>query len=219
MQGQVTRHLYRGDSEDRHSHMTSDTHAVQVLRIVEERGLVRSRDLTERQIPRAILMRLVRAGRLKQVARGLYALPDQPLSRQHPLAEVAARSSRGVFCLLTALRFHRIRIPSSDAIWLAIPNKARAPGSDHPPLRVVRFSGAALTEGVEPHVVDGVTIRVYCVAKSVADCFKFRGRIGLDVALEALRRSRRQGLATEQDLLHYARVCRVTEVMRPYLER
>jgi predicted transcriptional regulator of viral defense system len=199
--------------------MTVDTQSTQVLRIVEEHGLVRSSDLTARRIPRATLMRLVRAGRLKQVARGVYALPDQPLSRQHPLAEVAARSSRGVFCLLTALRFHGIRIPSPDAIWLAIPNKARAPRSAHPPLRVVRFSGAALAEGVEQHVIDGVAIRVYSVAKTVADCFKFRNQVGLEVALEALRRSRRRGLATTEDLRHYARICRVTEVMRPYLDR
>lgn len=199
--------------------MTVDTQSTQVLRIVEEHGLVRSSDLTARRIPRATLMRLVRAGRLRQVARGVYALPDRPLSRQHPLAEVAARSSRGVFCLLTALRFHGIRIPSPDAIWLAIPNKARAPRSGHPPLRVVRFSGAALAEGVEQHVIDGVAIRVYSVAKTVADCFKFRNQVGLEVALEALHRSRRRGLATTEDLRRYARICRVTEVMRPYLDR
>jgi predicted transcriptional regulator of viral defense system len=208
-----------GIPEDQHWHMTSDTQAMQVLRIVEEHGLVRSRDLTARRIPRSTLMRLVRAGRLKQAARGLYVLPDQHLSRQHSLAEVAARSSRGVFCLLTALRFHRITTPSSGAIWLAIPNKARAPRSGHPPLQVVRFSGAALAEGVEQHVIDGVTIRVYSVAKTVADCFKFRNKVGLDVALDALRRSRRQGLATTNDLRHYAEICRVTEVMRPYLDR
>ncbi len=198
--------------------MTVHTHAMQVLRIAEARGLVYSRDLTARGIPRAILMRLVRAGRLKQAARGVYVLPDRPQSRRHQLVTVAARSSRGVFCLLTALRFHKITIRSPDVVWLAIPNKARAPASDHPPLRVVRFSGAALTEGVEQHVVDGVAIRVYSVAKSVADCFKFRNTIGLDVALEAFRKSQRKGLATTQDLRHYARICRVTEVMRPYLD-
>jgi predicted transcriptional regulator of viral defense system len=206
-----------GDFEVPRSFMSVDTHAMQVLRIVEERGLVHSSDLTARQIPRAVLMRLVRAGRLKQVARGVYALPDRHFSRQHPLAEVAARSSRGVFCLLTALRFHGIRIQSSDAIWLAIPNKGRVPGGADPSLHVVRFSGAALTEGVEQHVIDGVTIRVYSVAKTVADCFKFRNKVGLGVALEALRKSRRRGLATTDDLRHYAQVCRVSEVMRPYL--
>jgi predicted transcriptional regulator of viral defense system len=199
--------------------MTVDTQAMQVLRIVDERGLVRSSDLTARQIPRATLMRLVRAGRLKRAARGLYVLPDQPQSRQHLLAEVAARSSKGVFCLLTALRFHKIAIGSSDAIWLAIPNKARAPRSNHPPLEILRYSGAALAEGVEQHVIDGVTVRVYSVAKTVADCFKFRNKVGLEAAVEALRKSRRQGLATADDLRHYAKVCRVTEVMRPYLGR
>jgi predicted transcriptional regulator of viral defense system len=206
-----------GNSEESHFPMTSDTQAMQVMRIVAEHGAVHSRDLTARQIPRATLMRLVRAGRLKQAARGLYVLPDQPLSRQHSLAEVAARSSRGVFCLLTALRFHKITTPPSDAIWLAIPNKARAPTSGHPPLEILRFSGAALTEGVEQHIVDGVTIRVYSVAKTVADCFKFRHKLGLEVALEALRKSRRRGLVTTDELRHYAQVCRVTEVMRPYL--
>jgi predicted transcriptional regulator of viral defense system len=199
--------------------MPSDTQAAQVLRIVEAQGVVHSRDLTAARIPRATLMRLVRAGRLKQAGRGLYVLPEQPMSRQHALAEVATRSSRGVFCLLTALRFHKVTVPSSNAIWLAIPNKARAPRSVHPPLQIVRFSGAALVEGVEQHVIDGVTIRVYSVAKTVADCFKFRNKVGLDVALDALRRSRRQGLATTNDLRHYAEICRVTEVMRPYLDR
>jgi predicted transcriptional regulator of viral defense system len=199
--------------------MPSDTQAAQVLRIVEEHGRVHSRDLTAAGIPRATLMRLVRAGRLKQAGRGLYVRPDQPMSRQHALAEVATRSSHGVFCLLTALRFHKVTVPSSNAIWLAIPNKARAPRSEHPPLQIVRFSGAALAEGVEQHVIDGVTIRVYSAAKTVADCFKFRHKVGLDVALEALRKSRRLGLVNIDELRHYAEICRVTELMRPYLDR
>jgi len=201
------------------SHDTHDSHATQVLRLAGQRGLVHSSELTAGRIPRAVLMRLVRAGRLEQVARGVYALPGQPRSRQHPLAEVAARSSRGVFCLLTALRFHGISIRSPASTWLAIPNKARAPSSNGLPLQVVRFSGAALTEGVEQHVVDGITIRVYSVAKTVADCFKFRDKVGLDVARHALRKARRKGLATSDDLAYYARICRVTAVMRPYLDR
>ena len=200
------------------STVSSDTQATKVLRIAEEHGLVRSRDLTRQKIPRATLMRLVRAGRLKQIARGVYALPDKPLSTQHALAEVAARSSRGVLCLLTALHFHNITRRPPNATWLAIPNKARAPKDDHPPLRVVRFSGPSLTEGVESYVIDGVTIRVYSVAKTVADCFKFRQKVGLDVAVEALRKCFRNGRASREELWHYAQVCRVTEVMHPYLE-
>jgi predicted transcriptional regulator of viral defense system len=209
--------LIFADHRSQHYRMGADSHATLVLRIVAQHGLVRSRDLTERDIPRAILMRLVEAGRLKQVARGLYAPPDQPLSRQHRLAEVSARSSRGVFCLLTALHFHRLLRRAPDAIWLAIPNKARAPGDGGLPLRVVRFSGAALSEGVERYVIDGVPIRVYSVAKTVADCFKFRDRIGVDVALAALRKCRRDRLATDQDLWRFAQICRVTELMRPHL--
>lgn len=198
--------------------VNSGTQATQVLRIAEEHGLVRSSDLTRQKIPRATLMRLVRAGRLKQIARGVYALPDQPLSAQHSLAEIAARSSHGVLCLLTALHFHKITRRPSNAIWLAIPNKARAPKDDHPPLCVVRFSGASLTEGVESYVIDGVTTRVYSVAKTVADCFKFRHKVGLDVAVGALRKCLRNGRASREELWHYAQVCRVTEVMLPYLE-
>lgn len=197
--------------------MSSDTQAAQVLRLAAERGLVRSRDLTAAMIPRATLMRLVRSGQLQQIARGVYALPDQPLSRQHSLAEVAARSSRGVLCLLTALHFHKLIRQSPEQIWLAIPNKARAPKCDHPPLRILRFSGAALTEGVEHYVIDGVTVRVYSAAKTVADCFKFRDRVGLDVAVAALRQCCRDRRASQIDLWRYARICRVTELMRPYL--
>lgn len=198
--------------------MGSGSQAEQVLRIVAEHGLVRSSDLTARHIPRATLMRMVRAGRLKQVARGLYALPDQPLSRQHALAEVAARSSRGVFCLITALHFHKVTRKPPDAIWLAIPNKARAPESSERRLEVVRFSGAALSQGVERYVVDGVPIRVYSVAKSIADCFRFRDRIGLAVAVEALQSVLRCRLATPDELRHYSETCRAAEAMRPYLD-
>ena len=198
--------------------MGADTQSGQVLRIVAEQGLVRSSDLTARGIPRATLMRLVRSGRLKQIARGLYALPGQPLSRQHSLAEVAARSSRGVFCLLTALHFHKITSRPPEAIWLAIPNKARAPEGGQPPIEVVRFSGAALTEGVEHYVIDGVTVGVYSIAKTIADCFKFRDRVGLEVATQALGKVRRHGLASTDELWRYARICRATRVMRPVLE-
>lgn len=189
-----------------------------VLRLARERGLVRARDLADNRIPRATLARLVASGSLVQVSRGIYALPSQSRSEQPQLAEIAVRSPRVVFCLLTALRFHELTTQSPHEIWLAISNKARPPRLDYPPLRVVRFSGEALTKGVETHVVDGVTIRVYSVAKTVADCFKYRNKIGLDVALEALRESKREKRATNDQLWRYAKICRVANVMRPYLE-
>jgi predicted transcriptional regulator of viral defense system len=198
--------------------MSTVSHTQRILRLARERGLVRARDLTGDRIPRATLSRMVESGRLTQVSRGLYALPDHTGSEQHQLAEVAIRTPRGVFCLLTALRFHQLTTQSPHEIWLAIPNKGHPPKIAYPPLRVVRFSGAALTEGVEEHAVDGVVIRVYSVAKTVADCFKYRNKIGLDVALEALRECRREKRATNDELWRYAKVCRVADVMRPYME-
>lgn len=198
--------------------MTADSQAARVLRIAGPSGLLRSRDVTAAGIPRATLMRMVRGGQLRQVARGVYSVPGRRFSRRHALAEVAARSSRGVFCLLTALHFHRLIARSPDEIWLAIPNKARAPQSEDPPLSVVRFSGAALVEGVEQHAVDGVAIRVYSAGKTVADCFKFRDRIAPGTALAALHGSLRRGLTTTEELRHYAAVCRVREAMLPLLD-
>jgi predicted transcriptional regulator of viral defense system len=192
--------------------------AERVLRLATERGLVRARDLSDYNIPRATLSRLVASGRLVQISRGLYALPKHSRSEQHQLAEIAARAPHGVFCLLTALRFHELTTQSPHEVWLAIANKAHPPNIEYPPLRVVRFSGQALTKGAETHVVDGVTIRVYSVAKTVADCFKYRNKIGLDVALEALRESRREKRATNDELWRYAKICRVANVMRPYTE-
>jgi predicted transcriptional regulator of viral defense system len=194
------------------------THADRVLRLANKRGTVRARDLTKSRIPRATLSRLVHSGQLDQISRGLYALPGQSRSEQHQLAEIAMRSPRGVFCLLTALRFHNLTTQSPHDVWLAIPNKGYPPKLEYPPLRVVRFSGPALDKGIETHAVDGVTVRVYSVAKTVADCFKFRNKIGLDVALEALRECRREKRATNDELWRYAKICRVADVMRPYME-
>jgi predicted transcriptional regulator of viral defense system len=192
--------------------------AERVLRLASQRGALRTRDLAAHRIPRTTLSRLVESGQLVQISRGLYALPDHSRSEQHQLADIAVRNPQGVFCLLTALRFHELTTQSPHEIWLAIPNKAHPPKLDYPPLRIVRFSGTALTQGVETHIVDGVSVRVYSVPKTVADCFKYRNKIGLDVALEALRESRREKRATNDELWHYAKICRVANVMRPYME-
>lgn len=201
-----------------HPRMEQKSTQRSVLDLAKRRGIVRSRDLVPANAPRATLSRLVHAGKLIKVGRGLYALPDYQQSEHQQLAEIAVRAPSGVFCLLTALNFHRLTTQSPHELWLAISNKARAPKVDYPPLRVVRFSGAALTEGIEEHAVDGVIVRVYSVAKTVADCFKYRNKIGLDVALEALRECRRERRATSDELWQYAKLCRVSNVMRPYLE-
>ena len=189
-----------------------------ILDLAAERGLIRPRDLTERGLPTVALTRLVRQGRLQRVGRGLYALPDRPVSEHNALAEVARKHPQAIVCLLSALRFHDLTTQSPFEVWLAIPNKARAPKMDYPPLRIVRFSGAALTRGVEDHVIDGVPVRVTSVARTVADCFKFRNKIGLDVALESLQEAWRAKRASMDELWRYATLCRVANVMRPYME-
>ena len=189
-----------------------------ILDLAAERGLIRPRDLTERGLPTVALTRLVRQGRLQRVGRGLYALPDRPVSEHNALAEVARKHPQAIVCLLSALRFHGLTTQSPFEVWLAIPNKARAPKMDYPPLRIVRFSGVALTRGVEDHVIDGVPVRVTSVARTVADCFKFRNKIGLDVALEALQEAWRTKRVSMDELWRYATLCRVANVMRPYME-
>lgn len=189
-----------------------------ILDLARTHGLIRPRDLAPLGLPRVSLTRLVRRGALTRVGRGLYALPDRPVCEHAALAEVARKHPQGIICLLSALRFHDLTTQSPFEVWLAIPNKARAPRMDYPPLRILRFSGAALTEGIEEHLVGGVRIRVTNAAKTVADCFKYRNKIGLDVALEALREAWKDKRVTMDELWRYAQICRVANVMRPYLE-
>jgi len=157
-------------------------------------------------------------GQVQRVGRGLYVPLDSEITQHHGLAQVAKRVPHGVICLLSALLFHEIGTQLPSQVWIAIDVDARKPRVEYPPLRVVRFSGLALTEGVEAHRLEGVDVKVYGVAKTVADCFKYRNKIGLDVALEALREARRGRRATIDEIWRYAKIDRVSNVMRPYLE-
>jgi len=189
-----------------------------ILDLAAHRGLIRPRDLKEFGLPSVALTRLVQQGLLIRVGRGLYATPGRFVSEHGPLAEIARKHPQAIVCLLTALRVHDLTTQSPFEVWLAIPNKARAPSMDFPPLRIVRFSGAALTDGIEDHSIDGVSVRVTNVARTVADCFKFRNKIGLDVALEALQEAWRAKRVSMDELWRYATLCRVANVMRPYME-
>lgn len=192
--------------------------AQQILIICEQKGVLRPRDLDEYGIPRIYLSRLCERGYLKRVGRGLYVLPNADVTEHHTLVEACKRVPHGVVCLLSALRFHGLTTQSPSEVWLAIGGKAWRPRVDHPALRFVRFSANALEAGVEEHSIEGVIVRIYNPAKTVADCFKYRKKIGLDVALEALRDCRRRRMCTNDELWRYALICRVTNVMRPYLE-
>jgi predicted transcriptional regulator of viral defense system len=158
-----------------------------VLALAGRRPLLRARELTEQGLPTVVLSRLVAAGTLERIARGVYTLPGRALSEHRSLAEVSLRVPRGVVCLLSALRVHGIGTQAPFEVWMAIPHHSPTPRLDQPALRVVRMSGAALTEGIEAVEIDGLKVPVFNAAKTVADCFKYRNKIGLDVALEALR--------------------------------
>ncbi len=190
----------------------------QILDIAHSQGLIRPRDISARGLPRVTLTRLVREGRLIRIGRGMYALPDRQTSEHGSLAEVASKYPEGIICLLSALRVHDLTTQSPFEVWLAIPHKGRAPKMDYPPLRIVRVSGKALTEGIEERIIDGVTVRVSNAARTVVDCFKFRNKIGLDVALEALREAWDHKRVSMDELWHYATIFRVANVMRPYME-
>lgn len=189
-----------------------------VLKLTRKLGLLRPRDLKSAGIPRVYLKQLVERGELLKSGRGLYVLAGAPLSENISLAEAAKRSPNGVVCLLSALRFHGLTTDNPAEVWIAIPRGSRPPRSGAPALRVAQFSGAMMTEGIERHVIQGVRVPVYCVAKTVADCFRFRNRIGVNIAVEALRDAWRDKRAKTDDLWHYARLCRVLNVMRPYFD-
>jgi predicted transcriptional regulator of viral defense system len=189
-----------------------------IMHYLGQHGIVRPRDIEAIGLPREYLLRLHRQGKIVRSGRGLYSLPDATITESHSYAEAARRIPGSVFCLLSALAFHEITTQSPASIWIALPQGARRPTIRSLSLKVVRLSGASLTEGIENHKVEGVPIRVYSVAKTVADCFKFRNRIGLDVAIEALKDSLGQKKATVNEIYRYARICRVSNVIRPYME-
>ena len=189
-----------------------------VVRLVKKAGILRPRDLRSHGIPRQYLRMAADKDLVMRVGRGLYIARGSRPTQHHSLAQASKRVPHGIVCLLSALRFHDLTTQSPYQVWLAISDKARLPKADSPPLRIVRFSQKTLAYGVQEHRIEGVIVRIFSPAKSVADCFRYRNKIGLDVALEALRECRRKRRATSDQLWQAAKVCRVANVMRPYLE-
>lgn len=178
----------------------------------------RMRDLESLGISRPRVRSLVDQGILEKASRGLYVLRSADVSENRTLAEVGKKVPHGVICLLSALRFHDLTTQSPHQVWVALERSAWTPKVDHISLKIVRYSGEAFEEGHQEHLIEGVPVRITSPAKTVADCFKYRNKIGLDVALEALREVRRKRLCTMEELMHFARICRVANVMKPYLE-
>lgn len=198
--------------------MIEKTQTEQILELAQNEKMLRAKDLAQLGLSRSALYNLVESNRLIQVERGLYVLPNHELSDHQQLRTMAKLAPRAIVCLLSALEFHELTTQNPFEVWLALERKTRVPRVAGVPLRTVFFSGAAFSAGIETHLVAGAPIRVYSPAKTVADCFKYRHKIGLDVALEALRDAWRQRRATMDELWHFAKVCRMSNVMRPYLE-
>lgn len=188
------------------------------LELARRRQGVTARELAAAGIHRQYPSRLVSSGELVREARGIYRLPEQQAGEHHAMAVAATAVPRGVACLLSALSFHGLGSQVPAEVWIALPRSARRPQLEFPPLRVVRFGGEALTAGIEHHRIEGREVAIYGVAKTLADCFKYRNKVGLDVALEALRDAWRDRRFTLDTLDRYASICRVQRVMRPYLE-
>ena len=195
---------------------SSTQHALLIFK--ERNGTLRTCEALRAGIHPRSLYEMRDSGEIEQIARGLFRLAELPPPGEPDLLTIAKKVPQAVFCLLTALAFHRLTTQIPHAVEVALPRTARIPRLDHPPIKVFRFSPESLNAGIETHSLDGVAIRVYCREKSLADVFKYRNKVGLDIALEALRAYRSQPKQDYQAVMRFARVCRVENVIRPYLE-
>ncbi|MCK9214888.1 MAG: type IV toxin-antitoxin system AbiEi family antitoxin domain-containing protein [Rhodoferax sp.] len=189
-----------------------------ILELAKHRRLLRAADVLEHGCSPQLLLKMYQAGKLQRVARGLYSLPDAEITEQQTALEVCQRVPKAVLCLLSALQFHGIGTQMPHEVWVALPQGTQTPALDYPKLRITRLRGTAYSEGIETVTEHGAPIRVYSVAKTVTDCFKFRNKIGLDVALEALKDAWNKRKITMSEITHFAKINRVEKVMQPYLE-
>ena len=178
--------------------------------------LFRLREAVESGYHPETVRRLAEQGQIVRVGRGLYAASTAKPTEHHSLAAIAARVPKGIVSLLTALRFHSLGTQNPREVWIAVDRRAGIPQIDFMPVRVVRVSGIALTTGIDEHFIEGVPVRITSPARTVVDCFKFRNKIGIDVAVEALRDYRRLRQGTADELWLQAGRLRMTKVMRPY---
>ena len=194
------------------------TQSDRILELAQRQRLLSAADVRAQGWSPQLLVKLEHGGKLQRVTRGLYSLPDGQVSQHQSLIEVCRRVPKAVVCLLSALQFHEIGTQLPFEVWIALPEATQTPALAHPILRVARLRGEAYSEGIETVVEHGSAIRVYSVAKTITDCFKFRHKVGLDVALEALKDAWRQRKLDMNQVTNFARINRVEKVMQPYLE-
>lgn len=197
--------------------MTEDRISV-ALKITKEKGIVRPRELEEYGVKREHIQRMVERGLLERAARGLYRIPNADFSVNVSIAEAGKRVPNGVVCLLSALRYYDLTTVSPHVVWMAVERTSKTPKIEWPPIKIMKFSGGAFDHGVEVITIDNVQVKVYSPAKTVADCFKYRNKIGMDVALEALKDCRRQRKCSIDEIWKYAEIDRVSNIIKPYLE-
>lgn len=190
----------------------------QILKLAGRSGIVSASEVRSRGIHSEYLRQLCDEGRIIRIERGLYRLPDAEVTAHHGLVQTSKAVPGGIICLLSALRFHEIGTQIPHEVWMAIERRAARPRNKRIRMRLFRFSGKAFTEGIDKHVIEGVQVRIYSPAKTVADCLKYRNKIGLEVALEALKHVLRNRVCSVDELCKYAKICRVTRIMRPYIE-
>jgi predicted transcriptional regulator of viral defense system len=194
------------------------TQKEKVLKLLHQSTMIHSRELSKVGIDTKTLTRMITEGKIHRIARGLYTSVDYIPGTYHSLIEANKLVGNGVICLLSALSFYEIGTQNPSEVWIAIQRKARMPQIEDYPIRVSRFSGQAFSEGVERITIDNVKIEIFNIPKTIADCFKYRNKIGLEVAVEALKDVLRNKRATVDELLHYAEICRVRNVITPYME-
>ena len=189
-----------------------------ILKLARQRGILRNSDLKDAGIPRSYLYKLSDQGILNRVNRGLYTLKDGPSTEHISLIEMAKQVPKAVVSLLSALSFHGITTQLPFRVWIALPKGSWIPKLKYPPLVTVVVSPEPFSYGIETHTICGVTVKVYSLEKTIADCFKFRSKVGLDVAIEALRKGLHTGRTTPADIFKAAKVNRVSNVISPYIE-
>ena len=189
-----------------------------IIEMARKTGVIRAREIRKAGLHTEYLRRLCKSGRLIRTGRGLYVLADGDFTEHHTLAEACKRVPHGIICLLSALSYHEIGTQNPHGVWMAIDRTMRKPKVDYPPIRIFRFSGPSLNEGIEEKKIEAVSVRVYNPAKTVADCFKYRNKVGIDVAIEALKECWQSRRCTIDELVRYALICRVRNIMQPYME-
>lgn len=202
-----------------HTMYVSNQKINEALRLFREHGgVLRTSEILDGGIHSRTLYHMLEEGYITKLERGLYKLEDKETLANPDLAIIASKVPKAKICLISALDFYEMTTEIPHKVHIAIPRTNRNPKIDYPPIKVYRFSGKSLTEGIDYHEVDGVDVQVYNTAKTIADCFKFRNKIGLDIAIEALEIGIREGKASYKDILMYAEICRVKNVIKPYLE-